>query len=72
MAEPDRLRQQYLARVNRAMDHIEAHLGDDPSLAEIARVAAFSPFHFHRIFGALMGETLTQFIARLRLERAAS
>jgi AraC family transcriptional regulator len=32
----------------------------------------FSPFHFHRIFSAMVGETLSSFIRRLRLERAAS
>src|SRR5262249_15619072 len=37
----------------------------------LARVAAFSPFHFHRIFRAITGETLFAFIQRLRLERAA-
>jgi AraC family transcriptional regulator len=35
-------------------------------------VAAFSPFHFHRIFRSVTGETLFGFIQRLRLERSAS
>ena len=35
-------------------------------------MACFSPFHFHRIFTACVGETLYQFILRLRLERAAN
>jgi AraC family transcriptional regulator len=34
-------------------------------------VAAFSAFHFHRIFTAITGETLFGFIQRRRLERAA-
>ena len=41
------------------------------SLGALARVAAFSPFHFHRIFRAVTGETLFGFIQRVRLERSA-
>lgn len=39
-------------------------------LERVAQVAGFSPFHFHRVFSALVGETLNQFVKRLRLERA--
>lgn len=53
------------------MDHIEANLGQDLRLAELAEVAQFSPFHFHRIFSAITGETLATFTNRVRLERAA-
>jgi len=65
----DRL--EYEKRVNRVIDHIRAHLADELSLAALARVAAFSPFHFHRVFKAITGETLFGFIQRLRIERAA-
>ena len=40
-------------------------------LKELAKVACFSEFHFHRIFGAVSGETLNNFTNRLRLEKAA-
>jgi len=40
-------------------------------LAELAKVACFSEFHFHRIFSAVSGETLNNFTNRLRLEKAA-
>ena len=66
-----RHRAEYIARINRVLDHIEAHLDEELPLERLARVAHFSPFHFHRIFGALMGERLQRFIQRLRLERAA-
>ena len=35
-----------------------------------AAAAGFSSFHFHRVFKSLLGETLNQFVKRLRLERA--
>lgn len=64
-------RLEYEKRVNRVIDHIARHLGEDLSLSDLARVAAFSPFHFHRIFRALTDETLFGYIQRLRIERAA-
>lgn len=62
---------EYTSRINRVIDHIEEHLDEDLTLEELARVACFSPYHFHRIFGALTGETLCRFIQRLRVEKAA-
>jgi len=65
-------RAEYTVRINRVIDHIETHLGDQLSLEGLAKVANFSPFHFHRVFGAMVGETLNQFVARLRAEKAAT
>lgn len=65
------LREEYIARINRVIDFINQNIDKNLALEELARVASFSPFHFHRIFSALMGETLNQFIQRLRIERAA-
>ena len=65
-------RAEYVARINRVIDYIEAHVDEELSLEQLARVACFSPYHFHRIFGAMMGETLQRFIQRVRLERAAN
>src|SRR5215510_10723523 len=65
-------RREYERRVNRVMDYVEAHLAEDLTLDRLAAVAAFSPFHFHRVFVAITGETLSDFIRRIRLERAAS
>jgi AraC family transcriptional regulator len=64
-------RLEYEKRVNRVIDHVRDHLAEDLSLERLAKVAAFSPFHFHRIFRAITNETLFAFIQRLRLERAA-
>lgn len=62
----------YVDRVNHAIDAIVTGLDQPLRLEELARTAGFSPYHFHRIFAALMGETLGQFVKRLRLERALS
>lgn len=60
----------YVERVNLAIDHIVTNLDKPIRLKEVARVARFSPFHFHRVFQAIVGETPGDFAKRLRLERA--
>ena len=60
----------YVARVNRAIDFILEHLDQPLKLDVVARAAFFSPFHFHRVFQSLVGESLNQFVKRVRLERA--
>ena len=54
------------------IDYIETHIDEPMDLATLASVAHFSPYHFHRLFAGLMGETLNQFIQRVRLEKAAA
>lgn len=71
MSVKDSTTRDYRERVNRVIFHVERHLGEPLHLEELARVACFSPFHFHRIFAAFTGEPLAAFIRRLRLERAA-
>ena len=65
-------RWEYTRRLNRVVNHISEHLDEPLTLQELADVAGFSPYHFHRIFKGVTGETLSSFIWRLRLERAAS
>lgn len=57
-------------RVHRAVDHVMRHLDEPLRLDRLAAVAGLSPFHFHRVFRGLMGETLQKFVKRVRLERA--
>ncbi len=62
----------YNSCINRVIDYIETHIDEPMDLATLASVAHFSPYHFHRLFAGLMGETLNQFIQRVRLEKAAA
>ncbi len=62
----------YIGRINRVIDYIEKNLANSFTLDELAGVAHFSKYHFHRIFFSLMGETIMRFIQRVRLERAAA
>ncbi len=53
------------------IEHIDRHLDQDLDLGALAEVANFSPFHFHRLFRALTGEALGDYVRRRRLEIAA-
>lgn len=64
-------RSAYEARLLRVLLHIQRNLDRSMSLGELAEVAAFSPFHFARIFRAMTGETVGEHVRRLKLERAA-
>lgn len=57
-------------RINRAIDHVVNHIDGPLRLEDVAAVAHVSPFHFHRLFKAIVGETVAQFVKRQRLERA--
>lgn len=61
----------YIARINRVVDHISANLAGTLDLQALADVAHFSPWHFHRVFQAVTGESLADCVRRLRLEAAA-
>ncbi len=60
----------YIERVNRAIDFAASRLAEPLSLKAMARAASLSPFHFHRVFQCVVGETPADFVKRLRLERA--
>ena len=53
----------YQAAVERAARAVVAGLDDALDLEELACGAALSPFHFHRIFGGMLGETPLQLLA---------
>ena len=61
----------YQAAVERAVRHVTGSLDTALDLGALARGAALSPFHFHRIFRGMVGETPLEMHRRLRLERAA-
>jgi AraC family transcriptional regulator len=71
MAAESSTRHIYEQRINRVLAHISLHIGDDLDYETLCEISGFSRYHFHRLFKALTGETLGEFIRRLRLEKAA-
>ena len=53
------------------IQYIDNNLDTELSLEKIAEIAAYSPFHFHRIFKMIIGETLQNYIFRKRIEKSA-
>lgn len=62
----------YEVRMHRVLAYIDAHISEPLQLASLVEVAAFSPYHFHRLFAAWTGERMGDFVRRRRLELAAS
>ncbi|OLO30647.1 AraC family transcriptional regulator [Streptomyces sp. MNU77] len=61
-----------LEQLNDAMEHIEAHLGERIEAAELARIAMTSEYHFRRMFSALAGLPLSEYIRRRRMTVAGA
>ena len=61
----------YKEKINLVVDYIQRNLDNSLSLRELSKIACLSPFHFNRIFKNVIGETLYQYIKRLRLEKSA-
>ncbi len=61
-----------LERLNQAMEHIECHLDQRIEVADLARIAVTSEYHFRRLFSALAGIPLSEYVRRRRLTVAGA
>jgi len=61
----------YSRRIQRVIQYMGAHLDADLDLSALAEVAHLSPYHFHRVYAGMTGETAAESLRRLRLHRAA-
>ena len=64
-------RTDYLDRIRRVLRFVQQNMDEPLDPERLAGVANLSVFHFHRIFSGLVGESLSEHVRRLRLERAA-
>lgn len=64
-------RQSCAARIERAQQYLLEHIDETIDLERVAAVAHFSPYHFHRVYVAIVGETMAETFRRNRLNRAA-
>lgn len=56
-------------RIEKAIAYLVAHVGKQPSLAQMAAQVHLSPFHFQRLFCQWAGTTPKRFLQVLTLER---
>lgn len=61
---------EYARRIGRALEFINSNLDQTIQLDDIAKASHFSVYHFHRIFHALVGETVNEYVSRKRMEKA--
>lgn len=61
----------YTRLINKTEDYIERNLKESICLADLAKNANLSDYHFHRIFKKYSSETVNEFVTRFKLERAA-
>ena len=64
-------RSEYISRINKTPDYIDANIENPMTPGELASVANFSKYHFNRIFHCIVRETPFHFIQLVRIERAA-
>jgi AraC family transcriptional regulator len=64
-------RARYETRLARLLDHIYDYLDEPLDIERLAEIACLSPYHWHRIYQAMYGETVATTVRRLRLHRAA-
>jgi len=62
----------YYAGLQRVLTYIDNHLTEDLSLSVLAQVSGYSPYHFHRLFHALTGQTLHDYVLTRKINTAAS
>jgi len=60
----------YIQKINLALDFIEVNFEKKITTPELADISAFSEFHFHRIFKAIIGETVNQYIKRQKMVKS--
>lgn len=63
---------EYVRRINMAIEYIKDNADKRIKLNDIARASHFSAFHFHRIFHAMVGETVNDYVARKKMEKMAN
>lgn len=61
----------YYERINQIQQYIREHLDEPLDRDALARLAGFSLPHFHRLFTAHVGESISAYVRRARMERAA-
>jgi AraC family transcriptional regulator len=62
----------YAERIDRIVRFLNEQVESTPSLQDLADVAEISPFHFHRVYRAVTGETPSGTLRRLRMARAVA
>ncbi|MBU9723847.1 MULTISPECIES: AraC family transcriptional regulator [Bacillaceae] len=61
----------YLEKIQEFSDYVEAHVEDEMNIDDIINQLYFSKFHFYRVFKAVVGLSVHEYVKRRKLARAA-
>lgn len=61
----------YYSSITRVLQYIKTYLHENLSLQQLSEIANISPYHFHRIFQSVIGESLATYVNRMRMEYVA-
>jgi AraC family transcriptional regulator len=64
--------QEHQKRINMVIDYISNHLDDKLDIIKLSNISAISPYHFHRIMSAYLGEPIGSYIIRCRIEASST
>lgn len=70
-AQKENTQNEYYKAISRVLSYMHAHLNGNSKVEKLAEIACISPYHLHRIFSAVVGETIGQYGVRLRMEYVA-
>ncbi|MGM1049249.1 MAG: helix-turn-helix transcriptional regulator [Bacillota bacterium] len=62
---------EFLHRMNKVIDYIEAHIEEDFDINEVAAIVCCSVYQFGRIFSYVVGISFTEYIRNRRMSLAA-
>lgn len=62
----------YDTYIEKSIEYIERNLNKKIELEDLAEKAFLSKYHFHRVFHAIVGEPVGEYIRKRRLSEAAS
>ena len=65
-------RQEHQKKINMAIDYISNHLDEKLDLDKLSDISAISPYHFHRIMSAYLGEPIGSYIIRCKIEASST
>ncbi|PCI95524.1 hypothetical protein COB11_01955 [Candidatus Aerophobetes bacterium] len=61
----------YVKQILKVLLYIDENYGEKITVDQLAEIACYSPFHFHRVFQSVVNESVYQYVKRIRLDRAA-
>lgn len=67
-----KVHKEYIRRIDKATQYVLENIDGTLRLEDVAKASHFSAYHFHRVFHAILGETVNDYIVRKKMELAAN